>query len=107
MNGWGRGFGGSSGADVLQAVRNRFDGNQIRGVVQSGNERGIRVALALRFVHRSTHVCVQCDHPVRYDVLVREMRSVDRQRAGAGWDRSVKAASSGRTVSGRWGSCQW
>lgn len=70
----GRGFGGSFGAVVLDSVRNRFDSNQIRAVVQSWNERSIRVLSTLGFEHRSTHVCVHLDHPVRYDVLVRDMR---------------------------------
>ena len=63
------------GAGVLLAVRNRFDSNQIRAVVQSWNERGIPVLTTLGFEHRSTHVCVQRDHPVRYDVFVRDMQN--------------------------------
>jgi len=71
----GRGLGRLFGAGVLHAVRHLFDSNQIRAVVQSWNERGIRVLTTLDFEHRSTHVCVQGDHPVRYDVLVRDMRN--------------------------------
>jgi [ribosomal protein S18]-alanine N-acetyltransferase len=70
----GRGFGGLIGAGVLHAARNRFDSNQIRAMVQTLNERGIRVPTTLGFEHRSTPVCVQRDHPVHYHVLLREMQ---------------------------------
>ena len=71
----GRGFGGSFGAVVLHAARNRFDSNMIRAVMQPWNERSIRVLTTLGFEHRSTHVCAQRDHPVRYDVLVRDTQN--------------------------------
>ena len=71
----GRGFGGFFGAVVLDAARNRFGSNMIRAVVQSWNERSIRVLTTLGFEHRSTHGCAQRDRPVRYDVLVRDMQN--------------------------------
>jgi ribosomal-protein-alanine N-acetyltransferase len=54
----GRGSGGCFGAAVLHGARNRFDSNQIRAVVQSWNERGIRVLTTLGFERWSTHVCM-------------------------------------------------
>jgi RimJ/RimL family protein N-acetyltransferase len=66
----GQRHGHSFGAAVLREVRQLNDGNRIRAVVQSWNQRGIRVLNKLGFTRLTIHTCIQRGLPVEYDVLV-------------------------------------
>ena len=65
----GRGYGRAFGSVVLPAAQNLGVFNQVRAVVQSWNERSIRVLKALGFKQAAEHVCVQRGRTVSYDVL--------------------------------------
>lgn len=67
----GRGHGGAFADAVLAAVA---DGRRLRAVVQSWNQRSLRLLDRLGFVHTGPHVCVQDGRKVEYVVLERSGR---------------------------------
>jgi [ribosomal protein S18]-alanine N-acetyltransferase len=67
----GQGLGRGFGAAVLEYVRGRFGDRALRAVVQSWNERSLRLAGGLGFRQTGTHQCLQDGNEVSYIVLVR------------------------------------
>jgi len=67
----GRGLGRAFGLAVLGHVRGLAPDQPLRAVVQSWNERSLRLARRLGFRDAGTHRCAQAGHEVTYTVLVR------------------------------------
>jgi [ribosomal protein S18]-alanine N-acetyltransferase len=67
----GQGLGRTFGAVVLDHVRARCGDLPLRAVIQSWNERSLRLAKGLGFRQTGTHRCVQAGHEVSYVVLIR------------------------------------
>jgi RimJ/RimL family protein N-acetyltransferase len=62
--------GQGNGAVFGRAVLAQFGRRRLRAVVQSWNERSLRLTRTLGFVPVGTHVCVQGGRPVEYTVAV-------------------------------------
>jgi [ribosomal protein S18]-alanine N-acetyltransferase len=67
----GQGRGRAFGTVVLTSLRERYGDRPLRVVVQSWNERSLRLARNLGFRDAGTHRCVQDGHEVSYTLLVR------------------------------------
>ncbi|HEX3923509.1 MAG TPA: hypothetical protein VHY31_14565 [Streptosporangiaceae bacterium] len=66
----GHGLGRPFGAAVLDHVRGRRGDLPLRAVVQSWNERSLRLTRRLGFRVNGTHQCIQDGREVSYTVLV-------------------------------------
>jgi [ribosomal protein S18]-alanine N-acetyltransferase len=66
----GRGHGAAFGSAVLDHYRAATGTRRLRAVVQSWNERSLRLARALGFVTVGEHVCEQDGKQVSYRVLI-------------------------------------
>lgn len=66
----GHGLGPAFGAAVLDYVRGRRGDLPLRAVVQSWNERSLRLTRRLGFRVNGTHSCIQDGREVSYTVLV-------------------------------------
>lgn len=62
--------GNGNGPEFGRAVLAHFGPRTLRAVVQSWNERSLRLTRRLGFVPAGTHVCVQNGQPVEYVVTV-------------------------------------
>jgi [ribosomal protein S18]-alanine N-acetyltransferase len=67
----GRGLGSAFGAVVLGHVHDLCGDGPLRAVVQSWNERSLRLARRLGFRDTGTHSCVQDGRDVSYTILLR------------------------------------
>jgi RimJ/RimL family protein N-acetyltransferase len=67
----GQGLGPAFGAAVLDHVRRVCGDRPLRVVVQTWNERSLRLARRLGFREAGSHVCVQDGGEVSYTVLIR------------------------------------
>jgi [ribosomal protein S18]-alanine N-acetyltransferase len=67
----GRGLGSAFGAVVLGHVRDLCGDRPLRAVVQSWNERSLRLGRRLGFCDTGTHRCEQGGQEVSYTILVR------------------------------------
>jgi [ribosomal protein S18]-alanine N-acetyltransferase len=67
----GQGRGRSFGTVVLEYLRERYGDQPLRAVIQSWNERSLRLARNLGFRDAGTHQCVQDGHEVSYTLLIR------------------------------------
>jgi RimJ/RimL family protein N-acetyltransferase len=67
----GQGLGSAFGAVVLDYVRGLHGDRPLRAVVQSWNERSLRLCRRLGFRGAGTHVCVQDGRDVSYRIMVR------------------------------------
>jgi RimJ/RimL family protein N-acetyltransferase len=67
----GHGLGRVFGAAVLDYVSGRYGDRPLRAVVQSWNERSLRLTRRLGFREDGTHRCIQDGREVSYTVLVR------------------------------------
>lgn len=70
----GRGHGTALGQAVLEHFRRLSGAVGLRAVVQSWNERSLRLTRGLGFVEVGRHVCVQDDRAVEYVVVVARQR---------------------------------
>ncbi|MEO3780616.1 GNAT family N-acetyltransferase [Micromonospora sp. B11E3] len=68
----GQGNGARFAAAVLDHYRSLTGVRRLRAVVQSWNERSLRLTRSLGFVEVGKHVCEQDGAPVEYAVLVAE-----------------------------------
>jgi [ribosomal protein S18]-alanine N-acetyltransferase len=67
----GQGLGRAFGTVALEYLRERYGERPLRAVIQSWNERSLRLARNLGFRDAGTHLCVQDGHQVSYTLLVR------------------------------------
>jgi [ribosomal protein S18]-alanine N-acetyltransferase len=67
----GQGLGRAFGTVALEYLREQYGDRPLRAVVQSWNERSLRLARNLGFRDTGTHRCVQDGHEVSYTLLVR------------------------------------
>jgi [ribosomal protein S18]-alanine N-acetyltransferase len=67
----GHGLGGAFGGVVVGHIRGLCGDRAMRAVVQSWNERSLRLARRLGFRDAGTHSCVQDGTDVSYTILVR------------------------------------
>jgi ribosomal-protein-alanine N-acetyltransferase len=67
----GQGLGRAFGTAVLSHLARCRGETRLRAVIQSWNQRSLRLAQGLGFREVGTHRCVQDGHEVRYAVLVR------------------------------------
>lgn len=67
----GHGLGRAFGTVVLGHLRERYGERPLRAVIQSWNERSLRLARNLGFSDAGTYRCVQDGHEVSYTLLVR------------------------------------
>jgi [ribosomal protein S18]-alanine N-acetyltransferase len=67
----GQGLGRAFGTVALEYLRERYGERPLRAVIQSWNERSLRLARNLGFRDAGTHRCVQDGHEVSYTLLVR------------------------------------
>lgn len=65
----GAGNGQMFATAVMTHCRQTYQGDFVRAVVKSWNERSLRLAAAMGFVTAGTHECVQDDQTVTYTVL--------------------------------------
>jgi [ribosomal protein S18]-alanine N-acetyltransferase len=71
----GQGLGAAFGAVALDHVRRVCGDRPLRVVVQSWNERSLRLARRLGFREAGSHACVQNGGEVSYTVLIRAAES--------------------------------
>jgi len=67
----GRGLGSAFGAVILDLVHELCGDGPLRAVVQSWNERSLRLARRLGFRDTGTHSCLQDGREVNYTILLR------------------------------------
>lgn len=67
----GRGHGPTFGSTVLAFLREQAAGRGLRAVVQSWNERSLRLTARLGFTPSGTHTCIQNGREVEYTVVTR------------------------------------
>jgi RimJ/RimL family protein N-acetyltransferase len=67
----GHGLGTAFGTAVLDYVGGRCGDRPLRAVVQSWNERSLRLTRRLGFRENGTHRCIQDGREISYTVLVR------------------------------------
>jgi [ribosomal protein S18]-alanine N-acetyltransferase len=67
----GRGFGRAFAGAVLSHILATTEARQLRAVVQSWNERSLRLTRGLGFAEVGVHTCVQGGRSVEYIVLLR------------------------------------
>lgn len=69
----GQGNGFEFGTVVMDYFRNTTGASRFRVVVQSWNERSLRLAKSLRFMEMEIHECVQNGSLVTYTILVKTL----------------------------------
>lgn len=73
----GRGLGSAFGAVVLGHIRDMCGDQPLRAVIQSWNERSLRLSRGLGFGVAGTHRCEQDGREVSYTILVRPPEGAD------------------------------
>jgi [ribosomal protein S18]-alanine N-acetyltransferase len=77
----GRGLGSAFGAVVLGYIRDMCGDRPLRAVVQSWNERSLRLTSRLGFGVAGTHRCQQDGREVSYTILVRPQQGQTADRS--------------------------